>query len=294
MPMNPALLRPRALQGIPIYLARLGMKGLFFNNNGSSMTSGATAHSVGAYVQFLTNAQVSAADTIVCLHLQIIGNNQATGVDNSALLDIAIGASGSEALIAEGIAVGGGVNSGGTGVMLSVPVRIPGATRVAMRFRCAQATRVYTVQTIMFSGEIENSKFADALPSVVEVIGTNPATSAGVALSGASGTFVEITPSTAKDYQALVLVPSAPQDTTGGTTDVVTLELAIGAAGSEKVCAHCVVTVTSVGALGQNPFNHVTACFGGLIPAGSRLSVRHNQAASPGRLAACVIGVPFQ
>jgi hypothetical protein len=293
MPMNPRLLRPRALQGVPIYLARLGMKFLALNNSGSSITSGASANTAGAWVQVLANNAVSAAETIVCLNIRCIGNNQVNGNDNSVLMDVGIGAAGSETVVASGIAVGGGVNSGGTGCNFALPVKIPGATRVALRIQCAQATRVYTLQQMVFSGQIADSKFADQLPTSVDVLGTNAATSAGTAMSGASGTWVEITPSTSKDYQALALIPSGPQDTTGGTQVVGHLDLGIGAAGSEVVIAHAGCTVNANGAIFPFDSNDTHGLFGGIIPSGTRIAVRHNLAASPGRVAACVIGVPF-
>ena len=293
MPMNPRLLRPRALQGVPIYLARLGMKLLAYNNTGSSMTSGASVNTPGAWVQVLANNAVSASETIACVNIRCIGNNQGTGVDASALMDVGIGAAGSEVVIAPDIAVGGGVNSGGAGCNFALPIKIPGATRVAFRFRCAQASRIYIIQQVVFSGQIADSKFADQLPTSVDTLGTSTATSAGTAMSGASGTWVEITPSTTKDYQALALIPSGPQDTTGGTQAIVHMDLGIGAAGSEQVIAHAGCTVNANGVIFPLDTNDTHGLFGGLIPAGTRIAVRHNQAASPGRVAACVIGVPF-
>jgi hypothetical protein len=293
MPMNPRLLRPRALQGVPIYLARLGMKFLAYNNAGALITSGASANTAGAWVQILANNAVSAAETIVCLNIRCIGNNQVNGNDNSVLMDVGIGAAGSETVVASGIAVGGGVNSGGTGCNFALPVKIPGATRVALRIQCAQTSRIYFIQQVVFSGQIADSKFADQLPTSVDVLGTDAATSAGTAMSGASGTWVEITPSTTKEYQALALIPSGPQDTTGGTQVLVHLDLGIGAAGSEEVIAHVGCLVNLNGVIFPFDSNDTHGLFGGLIPAGTRIAVRHDQAASPGRVAACVIGVPF-
>lgn len=293
MPMNPRLLRPRALQGVPIYLARLGMKFLAVSNPGA-MTSSATVNEPGAWVQALSNAAISASDTIVCLCIRCIGNNQGTGVDASALMDVGIGAAGSEVVIAPDIAVGGGANTTGAGTNFALPIKIPGATRIAIRFRCAQASRTYIIQQVVFSGEIEDSKFADQLPTSVDTLGTSTATSSGTAMSGASGTWVEITSSTTKEYQALAVIPSGPQDTTGGpATTIFTLQLGIGASGSEKVLAHAGGFMNANGVVFPRDSNLATATFGGLIPAGTRIAVRHDLASDPGRVAACVIGVPF-
>lgn len=273
--------------------AGVGASALVLNQNGSAITASATANTPGAWVQFIANNAIAAADTINSLHIQAIGNNQVNGTDNSFMIDIGTGAAGSEVVVAEGIAVGPGANSGGAGANLQIPIRIPGATRVAMRARAAVGSRIFVVPNLLASGAGAVSPFADRLPLTLDTIGSNPATSSGTAMTGASGTWTELTASTTKDYQALVLVPSGPGNFTGATTTQFRLDLGIGAAGAEQAVAYCNAFYNANGVVFPNIMTSATAIYGGFIPAGTRISVRHNQAANPSRVCACVIGVPY-
>jgi len=269
-----------------------GLTSLLLNNNGFSMTASSTANTPGAWVQYITKNQIAASDTITAIHIQAVGNNQAVGSDNSMLLDIGKGAAGSEVIVAQNISVGGAQNSGGYGSLCTLPVRIDGATRVACRVRAATGSRVLTMTNIWASGMPTLSPFADRLPTAVDTLGTSTATSAGTAMSGASGTWTEITSATTKDYQSLVLLPSGPSSasTTGGTFR---LDLGIGSAGAEIQVAYFGGVISSAGGIGVSFQSVQTAIYGGFVPAGTRIAVRHNLASGPERVCACVIGVPY-
>jgi hypothetical protein len=256
------------------------------------MTASATPNTPGAWVQYIANNQVSASDTIAAIHILAIGNNQSVAADNSMLLDIGKGAAGSEVIVAENIAVGGALNSASFGPLLTVPVQIEGATRVACRVRAATGSRVLTMQAIWASGSPASAPFADRLPTAVDVIGTSTATSAGTTMTGASGTWTQLTASTTKDYQSLVLLPSGPANTST-TGASFRLDLGLGAAGSEVAVAYFWGLLNVNSGVGHLVQSVQTAAYGGFIPAGTRISVRHNLAANPGRLCACVIGVPY-
>lgn len=294
MVMNNKTLRPRQLQGVPIYTARLGMKFLYHNNNGSSCGTSTTANAAGAWVQFVANNVISASETINALYIRAVGNNQVAGENANMLLDIGIGASGSEVVVVSGISVGGGANSGGAGPVLPIAIKIAGATRIAFRVRGAlTVTRYLTIQNVIVSGQIANSAFSHQLPTTLTVLGTDAATSAGTALSGVSGTFTEIIASTTEDYQAITVVPSANGINNTGVQAYFTLSLATGAAGQETVVAYSWGSIVASGAIYPVDMTASTTMFGGLIPAGTRLSVSHNLPTLPARMATCVIGVPF-
>lgn len=294
MPLPPSLRRRRissqtARLSQPFaWPASVGLQPLLLNVAGSAMTASATANTAGAWVQYIASNAIAATDTISALHIQGTGNNQANTADNSMLLDIATGASGAEVLIAEGIAVGGLQNSSGFGPYFTLPIRIPGATRVACRVRAATGSRVLTMTQLWAS----RNPFADRLPASVDVLGTNSATSTGTAMSGGSGTWTQIVSSTSKDYQALLVVPSGPFS--GATTTASwRLDLGAGAAGAEVPLAYYRGTITSTGAVGMFINSGATLLAGGFFPAGTRIAVRHDLAANPERLCACVIGVPY-
>lgn len=275
------------------WMAAMGMKFLSFNNNGSSMSASATANTPGAWVQYIANNVIASTDIIHCLHIQAIGNNQAAGSDNSMLLDIGKGAAGSEVIVAQDIAVGGLWNSGGAGPTLHIPLRIEGATRVAMRVRAAVGSRVMTVQNIFASGASDVSPFADRLPVSLDTLGTSTATSTGTAMTGSSGTWTQIAASTTRDYQSLIVVPSGPASGSGLTQTQFRLDLGIGAAGAETTVAYYSGFYQSTGIIFPHAFAAPASVYGGFVPAGTRIAVSHNLAANPERVCACVIGVPY-
>jgi hypothetical protein len=282
----------RLLQPFP-WSSNLGAKFLNYNNVGNSMTASATPNTPGAWVQYIANNVISATDTIQSLHIQAIGNNQAANTDNSMLLDIAKGAAGSEVIIAQNIAVGGAWNTSSAGPFFHLPIRIEGATRVAMRVRAAVGSRVLTMQNLVASGAPDKSPFADRLPTSVDTLGTSTATSTGTVMTGASGTWTEITASTTKDYQSLIVIPSGPANITGAVQTQYRLDLGIGASGSESVISFYNGSYAGNGFIFTLPISGITAIYSGFVPAGTRIAVRHNLAANPERLCACVIGVPY-
>lgn len=275
-------------------MAGMGMKILDLNNSGSGVTASATANTPGAWQQVITSSAISSSETICSLAIQAIGNNQQVNTDNSMLLDIGKGAAGSETIVASNIAIGGLNNGTGQGPFVILPVRIEGATRVAFRVRAAVGSRVMTLTSLLTSGQAASSSIASRLPTSLDTIGTSTSTSAGTAMSGSSGTWVQITSATSVDYQALVLVPSGPFSTSGlsGNTTY-QLTLGIGPSGSEVELAYAAGFYGTYGQMFPYPLSAASAIYGGFIPAGTRIAVKHNIASNPQNLCACVIGVPY-
>jgi hypothetical protein len=244
-------------------------------------------------VQCIANNAISAGETIQALHILAIGSNQVAGADNSMLIDIGKGGAGSEVIVVQDIAVGGAANSGGAGPSLHIPVRIEGATRVAIRARAAVASRALTVQQFVASGQHSAIPFAYPLPTALDTIGSTQADSRGTAMAGSSGSWTEITAATSRNYQAIVIVPSISGGFTGASNTSWTLELGIGAAGQELVVGYCSGIYNANGVILPYGLVSPNTIYGGYVAAGTRIAVRHNQAANPERLAACVMGVPY-
>ena len=252
--------------------------------------SGGTANAVGAWTELLAASATASTDTIAMLFLSNIAGSALTSADNSTLIDIGVGASGSESAIISDVAIGG--LSTQAALLLALPVRIAGNTRIAFRSRCATLSRG-NQRSVAFHAF--SSPFADRIPTSLDTLGSSQATSSGTAMSGASGSWVQITAATTRDYQALILIPSGAANFTGGSTTTNRLDLGIGAAGSEVAISS---VVTDVG--GANGFINPAYGLPGLvgvcgraIPAGTRIAVRHDRASNPSWLAACVIGVPY-
>ena len=246
-------------------------------------TASATTHTPGSWIQLLADNATSETAGLLVLYAT---NTTANTTDTGMLVDIGTGVSGSEVVRVPSLAI-----SQQAAQFTAIPIRIPGSTRVAARIQSSVASRTASLGAALFA-----TPFADRLPLEVDVLGTSTATSVGTAMSGASGTWVEITSSTTKDYQALILVPSLSDSNSGGNV-MVRYDLGIGASGSESAvaAAHFLYTLTpTVGGpnIAAMP-GLLGGVYGAFVPAGTRISVRHNRASNPERLDACVIGVPY-
>lgn len=245
----------------------------------TSATSGA-ANTPGAYTQV-------AASTPAQAGLLFVTNNVGNfGADNGCMLDIAVGAAGSESIIVPNLATGAS-NVFSKGFALPIPVRIPASSRIAYRVRAGIASRSVSPTMALYRLPQQH-----LLPTSVDVIGSSAATSHSTALSGASGTYTQITASTSQAYQALVIIPAA--STNVGINATFSLTLAIGPAGAE----------VDIGSFeGNQQSNASTGPIDGMglspgiiaapIPIGSRLSIKHNIAANPQYIEVCLVGVPL-
>lgn len=241
----------------------------------------ATAHTKGAWTQIVSS---TTSDT----GLIVVNYNGTAGIatDASVLFDIGVGAAGSEVVVASDLAVGG------IGFSLtphfSLPIFIPAGSRVAARAQAAATTTAGAASWLLL-------RTADAhlTPRSVDTLGVVSSTSRGIALAGASGSYTEIVASTSQPYQAMQLISSAGGKT--GINSTFRLTLAVGAAGSEVDIGSVDLSQASGGsiALVGNP-SPQPAIFGRVVPAGSRLSVKHNISANPDRIQAQVIGIPFR
>lgn len=278
-----------------IWADGLTFRHLALNNAGNTFSGSATLNAPGAWGTLFASNAIAATDTVLSLQIQGFGAFGANvGDNNSMLLDIAKGAAGSEVIVAQDIAIGGLLNSGDFGPALNIPVRIEGATRIAIRTRAAATGRNLCVTFAVASGASGVPSYFERLPVSVDTIGTSQSTSAGTAMTGASGTWTQITSSTTKDYQAIIVVPSGPGGSTGQTqVNSARLDLGIGPAGSERDVAFAMFLLHSTWGVRSYATNFYTSIYGGFVPAGTRIAVRHNLASNPQTACACVIGVPY-
>ena len=241
-----------------------------------AISAPATTHTKSAWTQV-----VSSTSGDIGLLLFSASGTSFTG-DNGCLIDIAVGAAGSETAIASNIPIGEQT------LATQIPVFIPSGSRIAMRGQAAVASVNFFPNFFFF-----NTADGHLTPRSVDTIGAVTSTSRGTALSGASGSYTEITASTASPYQALCLVPSNAQKT--GNSTICRLTLAVGAAGSEVDIGSIELFSKSNGQILANTnVNVPLMIFGRPIPAGTRLSVKHNFASNPDRMQVAIIGVPFR
>jgi hypothetical protein len=250
------------------------------NNNTVTLTASATAHTKGSWTQLI--ASTSGASNIFSSVWQ---GSAVASTDTATLMDIGIGASGSETVIASNIAVGG---YGSATIVL--PVNIPSGTRIAARIQGVRGSQ--TIQTFgnIYALNISGSA-ASLFPSSVDVLGTDSATSTGTAMSGASGTWVQIVASTSDDYTGFQIIPSISDTDTPSINDL-RLTLGVGASGSEVAIGEISCTANTSEQISVRGASSPFAVFGREVAAGSRLAIRHNIAANPSKYDACIIAVP--
>jgi hypothetical protein len=245
-----------------------------------TVTANTSAHIKGAYSEIIASTTSNAS-----LMALVVGGISANAVDTATLLDIAVGASGSETPIVQNIAVGGASSlGGGIRVNIPIPLKIASGTRLSARIQSlVTGGKTASVQIFLF----DSGDFATA-PTTVDAIGTNTATSEGTVLSGASGTWVQATSSTARAYRAITLVPSIIGDVQNNLT--LRFETGVGPSSSEQAfgSASAIYSTTESCQTGFASF----PLAGRNIPAGSRLAVQHDATANPQRYGFCLIGIP--
>ncbi len=240
-----------------------------------TVTASATPHAKGAWTQLV--ASTSGAANL----LSFVVTCNANATDTATLLDVGIGAAGSETVIIPDIAVGGTLQ-----MPIQVPVKIPSGTRIAFRAQSAVASRAVTLLAGSYLADYSND--AALIPTSVDVLGVDTATSTGTAMSGSSGTWVQIVASTTKDYIAFDVVPSVTDtDTASGA---ITYELGVGAAGSEQTIGQITARTTISEQIVGRP--NMVVLFGREVPSGSRLAIKHDIAADPAKYDACIIAIP--
>jgi hypothetical protein len=245
---------------------------------GTIVTASATTHTKGAWAQLI--ASTSAETTLVSINVGALGFN---ATETSALIDIGTGASGSESVLIGDVAVGSAASqSGGGGISIVVPVKIPSGTRISARIQAATASDQARVSIVCWSvGD------GTSIPTSVDVVGGDTATSRGTALA-ASNAWTQVIASTSDDYAAFCLVPSS--SATVASSSALAYEIGVGASGSEQTFGVIPWLVMSNSEqLTQNmiyPLNF----FAKDVPAGSRISVRQSSAES--FFEATVIGIP--
>jgi hypothetical protein len=246
--------------------------------NFATVTADTTAHVKGAWTQIISST--AAASDVLGLLVNNIGvNNQ----DSATLLDIGVGASGSEVAVIENLAVGG-ASSTVNSLQYSIPLSIPQGTRIAARAQSV-VTGGKTAAVVVSPFSTNNLSKA---PSTVTVIGTNTATSEGVP-SLSNNTWTEITASSPAKFQAVILVPSltATTSSTGNTT----VELGIGSSGNEVSINKVLYRISITEGIGRFYGSDFVSIAAGPFPSGTRFSARASAQATI--LDYCLIGIPY-
>lgn len=241
-------------------------------------TASATPHTKGAYAEII--ASTSAAANFLEFKIQ---STSLASNSTAQLIDIAVGASGSEVVIVPDIAVGG-IAGPGNDILIQLPVSIAAGARISFRNQAELVSDICRIA--QFTSYNLDS---DGVSTSVDVLGTNTANSQGTKLNATNGTYQEIIASTSRDYTGICLVPSTSEATQINITEVL-VELGVGAAGSEVVIGGMFINLSANEFVAQRSS---LVFFGRSIPSGSRLAVRHSITGGNGnKLDACLIAIP--
>lgn len=234
---------------------------------GTTITASGTIHVKGAYTTLIA----ATAHDAFGVWVSFAGLAVSAAASN-ALVDIAIGAAGSEQVILPNLDAGNAQTSGShptAGALYFFPVFIPSGERVAARMQALIASDTAVVMIYLDQRPL----YPPATGGVVDY-GTNLSLSRGTSVARANGAFgawAELVASTSRDHRFWKPGIDGLSDATltGGLGNLV--QLGVGGAGAEQVIEEWSFgTDTSEAITGSFPPSPVYCP----VPAGSRIAAR--------------------
>jgi hypothetical protein len=238
-------------------------------------TASATPNTKGSWVEIITTSAFEAEGILIASQVQIA----TAATDSSMLLDIGLGAIGSERVLVSNIPYG----HTWWGQRQFFPIRIPSGERVAVRVQSAIASKAddFTCELVGGSGNAPLQ-----CGGVATTYGASTATSNGVALTdggvaNVKNSWTQITSSTTRPIRWLVPVLGGTPANTNFVVDNCLVDIGIGGAGSEAVLLPNLPVSNSAGEDLRSMSSPYPIAVN--VPAGTRLSARFQQSAAPGQ-----------
>ncbi len=198
------------------------------DNRTGSLTAPGASNTKGAYTELIT----STADEYDWISMSFAVATAAAAVDTGVLLDIAIGAAGSEVVIVPDLQIGWAELT----PTILIPVHIPKGSRVAARYQRVGAGG--SIRPVTRYGK--NASYRRS-PSHIVTHGTTAASSKGTSLTGGAtnteSAWTEIVAATTEPYCGFFVTIGGDSDTTQLTTTFNIFDIGIGASGSEIAIA---------------------------------------------------------
>jgi hypothetical protein len=244
------------------------------NTYGIPLAAPATPSTLSAFVQLIAS---TARDSTWCL-INVVDYTTSVGLA-SGFMNLAIGASGSEAVIVTGLSVPRGYSSSSISenqACYLFPLVLPAGTRLAAQIQSWVASELYRVNLALFD---------DAFGSVcgggaIDTYGYNSGTSQGTTLdAGATantkGAYVQLTGSTTNDLAGFFLGFDTVGSSPGSVDAAFSLDIAVGASGSEVIVfPDFPVHVKNISSPARNITPIGSPYFPIPVPAGSRVAAR--------------------
>jgi hypothetical protein len=240
---------------------------------GTQVTGGGTANTKGSWTQI---AAATSADIHFLSAFIDVQDAFGSSAAQPFLVDIGIGAAGSEIALIPNLLWSNPGQGGRQMVSVALPIFIPAGTRISARCQSNAAFQnwVYVSVTGYDAAFTEGRSYCG-----VDALNANAATSSGTQLSGTTantfGAWTQIVASAAKEYAGLFMLWD--DSTQNGNQISFVYDVGIGASGSEiAVLPKLRISGGSLGAGACGVFHPIR------IPSGSRLAARYEGNAGGG------------
>lgn len=242
-----------------------------------TVTASATIHTKGSWVEL-----VAATDGPGQLVVVQAFGTATSAAATSMLLDIGIGAAGSEVVLIPDLGVGYTTGSAATpGRKWHFPVFVPSGVRLAARCQALIASDTVDVIIDVYGGGAFDSQQCF---SAVTAYGANAATSRGVSVANGGtanvkGSWVQITAATTEDIAAIAIATQGAGSVTLSARSHL-IDIGIGAAASEVVLAEDLFYVDNATEFQYQIEPWPFVPFATPIPSGARIAARRQCSAA--------------
>jgi hypothetical protein len=235
------------------------------STTGTVIAANAAANTKGSFVQISASTPIDASAFILIMQ----------GANNAAhywAMDVAVGAGGSEVVIANNIA-DSSLSASGCSITY-IPVGIPAGTRVSGRSQAAGINDGVTAAIILLGGSYGAPSFAGVDALCFDPTGSDGVTVDPGAVANTKGSYVQLIASTSRDYHALMVNFDSSGSTASSGFPVWLIDVAYGAGGSEvPFLTNFLLTQQSSGSANLATFPH-SLFIPFRIPSGTRLAGR--------------------
>jgi len=231
------------------------------NSESIRLTANAVANTKGIYREVIASTSMDAVG------LEIFLNPRQTA---AFLVDIAVGAVGSEQIILSNLMVGG--SSLGTADRLIVPILVPSGSRLSARCQASTGSRTFWVNVVIYGKSFQSSAPLERMTTY----GANTADSGGVAVDAGAvantkGAYSEVVALASNEIKMLwMMVGTGDNAALSGGRFM--FDIAVGAGGSEQIIIPDLPVTSVSGADSLLPF--LSGPHPSRTPSGTRLAVR--------------------
>lgn len=234
-------------------------------SKGTTVTAAGSTNTKGSYAQLIAATAFPAQKLVLMFDTP----------SNSArdfLVDIAIGAGGSETIIISNLLVSTPNDTTFMGGSFTFDIRIPAGTRLSARCQCTSSSSTLRASALLFAHGFGNP----GTLSIVDTYGVNSSgASAGTTIDpggtiNTKGSYVQLTAAVARPTRWLTIVTGSLLNTVATTCSWL-VDVAVGAAASEVVILPNIAYFLGSSVDGIEP---QTYRFPVNVPSGTRLAVR--------------------